>query len=172
MQKDFSYPLNIDDLNQQEQHYKLNADAEQLKTLRDILQVEDVKNFGADIFLKLNLKQHKLDLWGSVNATVELKSVVSLENFEKEYNVEFTYCYDTKATYKDIKELEPYIYDDVPDVIDNGKIDLADIAIEQLALQIEDYPRQNGEKFEFVSEFDEETTKKANPFAVLEKLKK
>ena len=89
MQKDFSYPLNIDDLNQQEQHYKLNADAEQLKTLRDILQVEDVKNFGADIFLKLNLKQHKLDLWGSVNATVELKSVVSLENFYNELPVSF-----------------------------------------------------------------------------------
>lgn len=172
MQKDFSYPLNIDDLNQQEQHHKLKANQEQLKTLSDILQVEDIKNFEADIFLKLNLKQHKLDLWGSVNALIELKSVVSLENFEKEYNVEFTYCFDTKATYKDIKELEPSIYDDVPDVIDNGKINLADIAIEQLALQLDDYPRKDGEKFEFVSEFDEETTKQSNPFAVLEKLKK
>ncbi len=172
MQKDFSYPLNIDDLNQQEQHHKLKANQEQLKTLSDILQVEDIKNFEADIFLKLNLKQHKLDLWGSVNALIELKSVVSLENFEKEYNVEFTYCFDTKATYKDIKELEPSIYDDVPDVIDNGKINLADIAIEQLALQLDDYPRKDGEKFEFISEFDEETTKQSNPFAVLEKLKK
>ena len=172
MQKDFSYPLNIDDLNQQEQHHKLKADAEQLKTLTEILQVEDVKNFEADIFLKLNLKQHKLDLWGTVKALIELKSVVSLDNFEKNYEVEFTYCYDTKATHKDIKELEPSIYDEVPDVIDNGKINLADIAIEQLALKIDDYPRKEGEKFEFVSEFDEETTKKANPFAVLEKLKK
>ena len=172
MQKDFSYPLNIDDLNQQEQHHKLKADAEQLKTLTEILQVEDVKNFEADIFLKLNLKQHKLDLWGTVKALIELKSVVSLDNFEKNYEVEFTYCYDTKATHKDIKELEPSIYDEVPDVIDNGKINLADIAIEQLALELDDYPRKEGEKFEFVSEFDEETTKKANPFAVLEKLKK
>ena len=172
MQKDFSYPLNIDDLNQQEQHHKLKADAEQLKTLTEILQVEDVKNFEADIFLKLNLKQHKLDLWGTVKALIELKSVVSLDNFEKNYEVEFTYCYDTKATHKDIKELEPSIYDEVPDVIDNGKINLADIAIEQLALELDDYPRKDGEKFEFASEFDEETTRQANPFAVLEKLKK
>lgn len=172
MQKDFSYPLNIDDLNQQEQHHKLKADTEQLKILRDILQVEDVKKFEADIFLKLNLRQHKLDLWGNVKSVVELKSVVSLENFDKDYDVDFNYCFDTKATYKDIKELEPSIYDDVPDVIDNGKIDLADIAIEQLALQIDYYPRQDGEKFEFISEFDEETTKNANPFAVLAKLKK
>ena len=172
MQKDFSYPLNIDDLNQQEQHHKLKANQEQLKTLTDILQVENVKSLEADVFLKLNLKQHKLDLWGNVKALVELKSVVSLENFDNDYDIDFTYCFDTKATHKDIKELEPSIYDDVPDVIDNGKIDLADIAIEQLALKIDDYPRKKGEIFEFVSEFDEETTKKANPFAVLEKLKK
>ncbi len=172
MQKDFSYPLNIDDLNQQEQHHKIQADAEQLKTLKDILQVEGVKKFEADIYLKLNLKQHKLDLWGNVKATIELKSVISLENFNKDYDVDFTYCFDTKATHRDIKELEASIYDDVPDVIDNGKIDLADIAVEQLALELDDYPRKDGEKFEFVSEFDEETTKQSNPFAVLEKLKK
>ena len=172
MQKDFSYPLHIDDLNQQEQHHTIKANDEQLKVLKEILQVEDVKKFEANIFLKLNLKQHKLDLWGKVNALLELKSVVSLENFEKKYEIDFTYCYDTKATYKDIKELEPSIYDNVPDIIDNGKIDLVDIAIEQLALHIDDYPRKDGEKFEFVSEFDEETDKRANPFAVLEKLKK
>ena len=32
--------------------------------------------------------------------------------------------------------------------------------------------RKEGETFEFVSEFDEETDKQANPFAVLAKLKK
>lgn len=172
MQKDFSYPLNIDDLNQQEQHHKLVADIEQLKLLTDILQVEGIKKFEADIYLKLNLKQHTLNVWGTVNALLELKSVVSLENFEKDYAVDFNYCYDTKATYKEIKELEPSIYDDVPDIIEDGKIDLADIAIEQLALQIDDYPRKDGEIFEFVSEFDEETTQQSNPFAVLQQLKK
>ena len=39
MQKDFSYPLHIADLNQQEQHYHLVADAEQCKTLAQILQI-------------------------------------------------------------------------------------------------------------------------------------
>ncbi|MBQ8870750.1 MAG: DUF177 domain-containing protein [Alphaproteobacteria bacterium] len=172
MQKDFSYPLNIDDLNQQEQHHKLKADGEELNILKDILQVENVKSFEADIYLKLNLKMHKLDIWGKVKSDLVLKSVVSLENFEKTYEVDFQYYYDTKATYKDIKEMEPSIYDDVPDVVENGKIDLVNIAIEQLALELDDYPRKDGESFEFVSEFDEETTKMANPFAVLEKLKK
>ncbi len=172
MQKDFSYPLNIDELNRHEHHYHLQADALQLKTLTTILQVENVKSFVADIYLKLDIKQHRLDIWGKVEAELELKSVISLENFIKKYETPFAYYFDTEATYKDIKEMEQGINDDVPDVIENGKIDLGDIAIEQLALVMEDYPRREGEKFYFTSEFDEETTRRANPFAVLQKLKK
>ena len=172
MQKDFSYPLNIDELNQQEQHYKLEANPEQLKVLTQILQVVDVKKFVADIYLKLKIKEHRLDVWGTVSADLELESVVSLEKFVKSYAPSFELYYDTKATYKDIREMEPQINDNIPDIIENGKIDLGDIAIEQLALVMEDYPRKDGEKFEFISEFDEETNRQANPFAVLAKLKK
>ena len=62
--------------------------------------------------------------------------------------------------------------EDVPDILDNGQIDLAAMAMEQLALVLDDFPRKEGEVFAFKSEFDEETTKKNNPFAVLENLKK
>lgn len=172
MQKDFSYPVKITNLNQQEQHFKLHADAEDLRSLTDILQVESVKSFSADIYLKLNLKQHRLDVWGEAEAEIEQKSVVSLENFVKQYKAPFEYYFDTKATYKDIKEMEAGINDDVPDIIENDEIDLGSIAIEQIALILDDYPRQEGEVFSFESEFDEETTIKANPFAVLQKLKK
>ena len=58
------------------------------------------------------------------------------------------------------------------DIIENGQIDLAEIAMEQIALVIDDFPRQENESFVFKSEFDEETTRAANPFAVLQKLKK
>ncbi len=172
MQKDFSYPLHIADLNQQEQHYHLAADSEQCKTLAQILQVVDVKSFVADIYLKLHLKERRLDIWGAVKADLELQSVVSLENFVKTYEAPFAYYYDTAATYKDIRKLEAGINDEVPDVIENGQINLADVAIEQLALVLEDYPRRDDEKFAFESEFDAETTRQSNPFSVLAKLKK
>lgn len=172
MQKDFSYPLKIDELNQQEQHYHLVADESQRKTLQEILQVESVKSFVADISLKLNLKQHLLNVWGVVNAELELKSVVSLENFSKKYSAPFELKYDTKATYKEIREMDADIDDDVPDIIINGQINLADISIEQLALVMEDYPRREGETFDFVPEFDVEEPRMNNPFAALEKLKK
>ena len=76
-------------------------------------------------------------------------------------------------TYREQKALLDEDMDaEVPDIVEDGKIDLAQIAIEQVALVMEDYPRKEGEVFEFVSEFDEETTKAQNPFSVLAKLKK
>jgi uncharacterized metal-binding protein YceD (DUF177 family) len=61
---------------------------------------------------------------------------------------------------------------DIPDIMENGQIDLAAVAMEQLALVLDDFPRKDGEVFVFRSEFDEETTKRSNPFAVLKNLKK
>jgi len=172
MQKDFSYILKLEDLTQNEQHYHLSASKEDLEVLKTILKVEDVKSFNADISLKKSHKMHRLDIKGEVRAILELKSVVSLENFEKEYVAPFEYYFDTEMSYEDLKDMDLGINEEAPEIIENGQIDLGQIAIEQLALVMEDYPRRVGEVFEFVSEFDEETTREAHPFAVLEKLKK
>lgn len=172
MQKDFSYPVKIEDLTQNAQHYFLQADQKDLEVLKTILQVETVKLFEADITLKKNHKNHRLDIKGEIKAVLELKSVISLENFDKEYVAPFEYYYDTNLTYEDLRQLDTGINDEVPEIIENGQIDLGQIAIEQLALVMDDYPRQIGEKFEFQSEFDEKTTRENHPFAALSKLKK
>ena len=53
-------------------------------------------------------------------------------------------------TYREQKALLDEDMDaEVPDIVEDGKIDLAQIAIEQVALVMEDYPRKEGEVFEF-----------------------
>ena len=173
MQKNFSFPVKIDELNQNTYRYVLEPDADELADITRILQVEDVKSFRGEVSLKFNKKENMLRVWGNVSALVVLQSVISLENFEKAIATPFELWFDTKATYKDIRELEPTINDEVPDIIENGEINLADICIEQIALNLEDYPRAEGEVFDFshyVSGESEEV--KENPFAVLKKLKK
>ena len=54
MQKNFSYPIKIDDLKQSDYKYELNADIAELEDITQILQVEKVHEFKAEIFLKLN----------------------------------------------------------------------------------------------------------------------
>ena len=170
MQKDFSYPLTIEDIGQGEQSYKLVADSEQLEFLRDILQVPAVNSFEATIKLKFYKKRGVLDVWGNVVSNVGQISVISLEPFDKTYHSEFKVTYDTNATYEEIKEQDFDIMTDIPDVVINGQINLADIAIEHLALELDDHPRKDGEEFEAVIEDIEPI--RNNPFAVLEQLKK
>lgn len=172
MQKDFSYTLNIDDLKQTEQRYDIKADFDNLNVIKEILQIEDVKSFEAHVCLKLSRKQHRLDIKGEVKADVVLKSVITLENFEKTYVVPFSLWYDTDLTYQDLQDMDFSVFDDAPDIIENNQIDLVQICLEHLSLALDDYPRKEGEAFNFRSEFDEQTTKAAHPFAALQALKK
>lgn len=172
MQNLFSYPIEVDSLSASLKKYHLKASPKDLVYLTEVLKVPAVKSCEADISLKHNYREHALSVSGRVRAELELTSVISLENFDKIYEGEFTLHYDTKATYKDIRDMEPEYNDDVPDIIEDGRIDLGNIVIEQIALLIEDYPRKDGEVFSFESEFDTETTEAMNPFNILKKLKK
>ena len=166
MQNFFSYPIVVDELSQFEKKYTLKASDKELLYLAEVLKVPSVRSFDAEIMLKLKHKEHRLDVWGRVRAELELQSVVSLENFFRVYEPEFAMVFDTLMTYREQKAL---LDEDMDPVC---MAEAAQIAIEQVALVMEDYPRKEGEVFEFVSEFDEETTKAQNPFSVLAKLKK
>ncbi len=172
MQKLFSHPLQIDDMGNGTKTYYLKANKEQLKYIAEALKLDDVLRFEARVDVLFKYKTHKIDVTGNVVADVEHTSVVSLDKFIKNYSTDFAMQFDTEITQEQIKDLDLEFDDDVPDPVENGQIDLADIAMEQLALVLEDFPRKEGEVFKFESEFDEETTKKTNPFAALAKLKK
>ena len=171
MQKVFCYPLKLEDMSPNTKQYHLKASKAELAYITELMQVPDIKSFEAEISVKLRKKDHEVDVFGNVKADVLQTSVISLENFVKSYETAFELKFDTKMTLKEQQELEQEI-DNVPDILENGGIDLAAVAMEQLALVLDDFPRKKGEVFEFKSEFDEETTIKSNPFAVLEKLKK
>ena len=67
----------------------LEANADELVDICQVLQVEKVHSFAAKIKLKLNVREHLLKIWGNVTAELELKSVISLENFTQNYEVPF-----------------------------------------------------------------------------------
>lgn len=172
MQNLFSFPLTLEDMGTGTKVYHLAAKPEQLPYITDILKVENILSFKAELEIKFNRKIHRIDINGFVDADVEQTSVISLEKFVKRYHPEFSLFFDTELTAGQLREMEFAIDDEVPDIVENGQIDLAAIAMEQLALALDDFPRREGEVFEFKSEFDEETTAKQNPFAALAALKK
>ena len=172
MQNLFSYPLKLEDMSSSAQKYTLKATPKELEYIGEIMKVPAVKSFTAEITVKLFKKEHLVEVKGTVDADVEQISVISLDNFVKAYHNEFELKFDTKMTQADLRELDFEYDDELLDILDNGQIDLAAIAMEHLALVLDDFPRKEGENFSFQSEFDEETTEANNPFAILKKIKK
>ena len=59
----------------------------------------------------------------------------------------------------------------MPEILQNGRADIGEIAIQNLSLGISPYPRKNGVSLSYVeAEETEEDQKQDNPFAVLEGL--
>lgn len=172
MQKDFSYLRQIDDISTSQNLYKVDATPEQCLIIAEILQVPAVKSFTASIYTRRQNKSPLIDVWGNVAALITRQSVISLENFDKLYQTDFALQFDVTLTESRVREMEEEGVENIPDVVMNSRIDLYQLALEQIALILEDYPRQEGENFAFTSEFDAETTAQANPFKILEKLKK
>lgn len=144
MQNVFYHPIIVDALRGAEKKFHITTSDNQNQYVAEVLQVEAIKSLQADILLKVD--KNIINLYGHVNAKVELKSVISLENFDKIYNFDFEMVFDKSLNYQKQRELENEGFD-APDLIVGGTIDLANIIIEQLALNIEDYPRKEGEEF-------------------------
>jgi len=172
MQKIFSYPIQIDKLTLAEKTFFLKADENEKAWIAEVFQVEGIKSFEANLSIKKEKNTSLIRVFGTAEAELKQKSIISLEDFFKKYTTEFEVFFDTKATYTQIREEFEDINEEAPEPVIDGQIDLAAVAMEQIAILIDDYPRQEGEVFEFESEFDEETTNANNPFAVLEKIKK
>ena len=80
---------------------------------------------------------------------------ISLEGNIKEYHIEMEqFVRNSKGKF----------------IVENGEINLVDIAIEQLALVLDDHPRKEGEVFDEIIE--DVGAVRNNPFAILEQLKK
>ena len=172
MQKEFLYPLTVADLPLSRQHYRLVADADNLSFLTRVLQVPEVKSFAADFYIKPDHNTSILAVSGHIKTDLILQSVISLENFSKLYDFDFETAFDTKATLQQQKEEGDDWDVDTPEIVVDGKIELVNVAIEQIALRLDDYPRREGEEFSFTPDFDTSEKATNNPFAVLAKLKK
>jgi len=74
---------------------------------------------------------------------------------------------DSAPVANDDGEIEVSVEDDAPDVIENGKIDLGQYALEQLVLSLDPFPRKPGAEFVQPPEPAE-----ISPFAVLKQFKR
>lgn len=104
-------------------------------------------------------------LTGRVTATLEQVCGITLDPLPVEIDERFSVDL-VEAAEPEPDEIEVTIDDDAPDVIEDGRIDLGQYAVEQLALTLDPFPRKPGAEF-----VQPEEPAEISPFAVLKAFK-
>lgn len=99
---------------------------------------------------------------GHLTADIEQVSVISLEAFRETVSVPVARYFLPAGAVTGADE-------DEADPIDNGWIDLGELAAETLALDLDPYPRKPGETFAAHIEAQDAVDKPESPFSVLSK---
>ena len=105
-------------------------------------------------------------LTGRVRASAVQTCGITLEPLPVEIDQRFSIDLVEAVDPIETDEIEITLDDDAPDVIEDGRIDLGQYAVEQLALTLDPFPRKPGAEF-----VQPEEPAEISPFAVLKQFK-
>ena len=141
----------------------LVPDADAVKRIVKALDLASLTSFKAD--LKVAPARVGWTLTGRVVATLEQVCGITLDPLPVQVDERFSVDL-VEAVEPETDEIEVTLDDDSPDVIEDGRIDLGQYAVEQLALTLDPFPRKPGAEFVQPDEPAE-----IAPFAVLKAFK-
>ncbi len=164
---------------------KIEADAEERAALCERLSIDALDNLSAEFYLVPG-KKGLIVLKGQLKAAFRQTCVISLQPVISDINITIERKYNVNAVAFWGHESEPDEEGhqtggvqtknlvEPPEPLENGGIDLGEVASEELAVEIDPFPRLAGAEMAASIDFgggDQDEDVK-NPFAVLEKLKK
>ena len=158
----FSEPVRINEIGAGIER-RLVPDEAARKRIIKALDLASLTTFEAD--LKIVPAHVGWTLSGRVRATLEQVCGITLEPLPVQVDERFSVDL-VEAAEPETDEIEVTLDDNAPDVIEEGRIDLGQYAVEQLALALDPFPRKAGAEFVQPDEPAE-----ISPFAVLKDFK-
>lgn len=158
---EFSRPLPVDRVPKGGSIEHIAANAEECAGLARRLSLPAIHALSAELMAE-PLRGGGLKLEGRLSADLEQVSVVSLEAFRRKLAFPVLRYFLAAAHAEG---------DDI-DVIEQGSVDMGEVVAETLVLELDPYPRKEGEEFAAVAEAVAEPVEKSSPFAVLSGLKR
>ena len=143
----------------------LTPDAETSKRIARALDLQALENFVADIEIAPTPSTSEWTLKGRIRANATQTCGLTLEPLPVEVDRRFRIQLAEAAT-QETDEIEVTLDEEDADLIEDGKIDLGQYAVEQLALSLDPFPRKPGAEF-----VQPEEPTEISPFAVLKALK-
>ncbi len=161
---EFSRPLQADRVPKAGSTERISAEPEELRALAKRMRLPAIHALSAEI-RATPWRGGGIKLEGHLTADIEQVSVISLETFRESVSVPISRYFLPHGA---IVENED---EDDADPIENGWIDLGEVAAETLALDLDPYPRKPGEAFAEHIEEAAAAEKRESPFAVLARQK-
>lgn len=175
---EYNFEVVVEDLPRKGRHFILEPDSDVRETLAKRFDLLGLSEFSAELHVKPLAGAPIYRVTGHIKASLQQACVVTLkpvdQTVEESFDIEFAPGVDLPD------ELELTLEDEDPcEPIIDGKIDLGELAAQQLSLALDPYPRAEDADLEAVRdeaaksgrEF-EVNAGKASPFAALSKLKK
>ncbi len=142
---------------------KLEPDAAARARIATALDLASLDRFVAEVTLAPSPAGWRLT--GRVRASLAQTCGITLEPLPVEVDAPFALSL-AEAVDEDSDEIVITLDDESPDPIEGGQVDLGQYAVEQLALQLDPFPRKPGAEFVQPPEPTE-----ISPFAVLKQLR-
>jgi len=162
----------VRDIGRKGRTVKLEADAGQRAALAQMLDIRAIEQLSGEFHLDM-VSGGTVHLRGRFAADVVQTCVVSLkpvrQHIEEPVSV-ILMPTEPAAGRPDVSVMVDPMDEEDRDTYANGRIDLGRIVSEQLALNLDPYPRAPGVEFEAAGSAD--VGKRDSPFSVLERLKR
>ena len=179
----FARWINVERLGREPLKINIVASDEECREIAERLQIPAIHSLQMSGTVERKAGSGQIQLTASVKADAEQSCIISLAPVRQEIEEAFTMCYTFDREDTLVEDLDYVVSleeEDLPELIEDGRIDLVQAMSEQVALVLEPYPRAEGSENSPVSdtirdlekeadEVDEETHK---PFAGLKDLMK
>jgi uncharacterized metal-binding protein YceD (DUF177 family) len=168
---EFSRPVAVETVTE-EAAFVIEATSGERDNLARRVGVVSVDHLSADLRL-IRLMGAIIRLEGRLTAEITQSCVVTLAPVHSRIAVAVDRRYGPAEALADADTEDiPFEEDDLPEVLVDGVIDLGEAVSEQLALEIDPFPRAEGAEFPGYSTGPEPAEKAKSPFAALEDLLK
>lgn len=168
----FSRPFSVDDL-KTEAKIDVQADALERSALSAQLNIVSVDKLAGSLLLTRELGAI-IRLHGALDVELTQSCVVTLKPLKTAISLGIDRRFGPPEIAEDGGDDEEISFDDddPPDIIEDGVIEVGEAVVEQLALEIDPFPRADGAAFEGYSSDPSGPEDVKSPFAALEGLVK
>jgi uncharacterized metal-binding protein YceD (DUF177 family) len=168
IQPELSRPVSLLRLPPEGLSIEIAADAEELAALCRRLELDELRALNASVGVFHHGSAEVFAVRGKLQAAISQTCVVSLESFPSEVTLTFERLFTTGEMPEEEEEvtIDPALLDLEP--VDGESLDLGEIVVEELAVNLEPYPRAPG--YELPLE-EEEPSPEDGPFAALAALR-